>query len=276
MVTFLFNSWLRLAAGIALLAIAVIFYFLLSGSIEFLNATSLPILFSTVSWFPSEGRYGVLGLLFGSTAVVTLTILFSVPLAILSACAILLFVPQRLRRSLEFLFDIAAGIPSVVIGAFGILFLVPSVGRFFPPGHGLFSSTVVLSMVLLPSLLIQVLQILFINFQEHLLVARSLGLRDSTFFSRILWPEKKSAIFRTCGLTLGRGFGETLAILMVAGNVVQIPDGLFTPFRTINATIALEIPYAQKTHASSLYFLGLMTLLMVLFTRWPFRERLRK
>ncbi len=276
MATFLFNFWLKSSAVFACLILGVIGAFLFEGAFEFLKSGPLPEIFTSSLWYPSENSFGILGMLSGSLSVVLLTILVSAPISMLSALSLIFYLPKQISKVLEFIIELAAGIPSVVIGLFGILVLVPFLGNYFPPGHGLFAAIVVLSLVLVPSLVLQMKVILIEDLSDLRMIAKSLGLRDATLISRILWPSKKSELYKSLGIHMGRGFGETLAILMVAGNVIRVPDGFFVPFRTINAGIALEVPYAQKMHLSSLFFLGILTLVLVVLSRLLFGPRIIK
>ena len=96
-------------------------------------------------------------------------------------------------------------------------------------------------------------------------MAQSLQISKSNFILKILLPSKKKAIKNAIVLISGKAFGETLAVLMVAGNIIAVPKALFESFRTINANIALEMPYALGIHRSALFFLGLLSFIIILF-----------
>ena len=99
--------------------------------------------------------------------------------------------------------------------------------------------------------------------ENHYKVSESLGLKKSTYIWFILLPSLKEQIMGATMLSIGRAIGETMAVLMVCGNIVKIPSSVFDPIRTLTANIALEMSYAMGMHRSTLYLSGLLLLLII-------------
>jgi len=158
------------------------------------------------------------------------------------------------------------------VGLFGLLYLIPVLGSWSPPGFGLLAASIVLSLLLIPHLTVAACEILRFELDELTLISKSLGLNLQTFIKRIIWPDRRGSLWRSAGLMSGRALGETLAIMMVAGNAIRIPNDLFDSVRTINSTLALEMPYARELHRSALFTLGLITFALILVLQRLFRR----
>lgn len=262
--TFLFNFWLRATTFVVGFVVLVVFLFVAKEAFPFIQQGSFAQVFTSTKWYPSEGQFGALSLAFGTLAVVFGGVVIAVPFAWLSAVALVFYTSSRSTKILRFVVEVASGTPSVIVGLFGILILVPWVAVHFPPGYGLLCASTVLSFLLIPVLIINTVEILNIDLKETLEVGASLRIPLHHIITRLIWPTKRVPLLKSVALAMGRAVGETLAILMVAGNVIQIPGNAFESFRTVNATIALEIPYALGLHRSSLFFLGLLVFVLAL------------
>jgi phosphate transport system permease protein len=262
--TFLFNFWLRGTTITVGLMVLFVFLFVGREALPFIQYGALPQIFTSTKWYPSEGQFGALGLAVGTLAVVFGGIVIAVPLAWLGAIALVFYTSARSAKVLRFIIEVASGTPSVIVGLFGLTILVPWVALRFPPGYGLLCASIVLSFLLIPSLMINTAEILSVDLKETLDVGASLRIPLHNIITRLIWPTKRVPLLKSVALATGRAVGETLAILMVAGNVIQVPGNVFESFRTVNATIALEIPYALGLHRSSLFFLGLLAFVLAL------------
>ena len=220
------------------------------------------------SWHPAakvdQGEFNLLPALLGSVAVSVLAIVLAGPLGM--AIAIYrVFVGHRwvtvvLRRTLE----VAAGVPSVVFGLWGLTSLVPLIAKWQPPGASLFAGGIVLALMILPTIALMADSV-FTSFpQEQLIAARGLGLSTQRIVMQIVLPASRRSLLTVHVLGIVRALGETMAVLMVAGNVVQYPKSLFAPVRTLTASIALEMGYALDSHRAALFCCGLILLSFVL------------
>ena len=157
-----------------------------------------------------------------------------------------------------------AGIPSVVYGFWGLVVLVPMINRLHPPGTSLLAGIAILTLMILPTIAL-VADAAFAEIpQEYLLGAKAMGLSASGTILHIVIPTAKSGLLIGVILETGRAIGETMAVLMVCGNVVQTPDSIFDPIRTLTANIALEMAYALGNHRSALFVSGLLLLIMII------------
>lgn len=269
----LYAVWMNLSHGLVGLFVFFIFFFLGIEAWPFIASEHFIELFLHDLWYPKEGNFGAQNLILGTLWVTGLGVLITLPLSFFSAIAVTFYISKKWKKIWLLFFQTCAGLPSVIVGLFGLLVLVPFFGKFFPPGFGLLAAGLVLSLLLIPQGFVAFYDILNLGLEQTQLVSKSLGLSLNTLIRKVLWPEKRHAFFRSAGLLTGRSLGETLAILMVAGNAIRRPEGLFDSFRTLNATLALEIPYAQGLHRASLFGLGLITLCIVLVLQLVVREK---
>lgn len=159
--------------------------------------------------------------------------------------------------------ELLAGIPSVVYGLLGIVVLVPLINQLQSPGASLLAAMLTLALMILPMVVV----IVEADFQKiprpYLLGAEALGFTRWTTIKSIIFPATSGGIFAGIILQTGRAVGETMAVMMVCGNIVQVPNSLFDPMRTLSANIALEMAYATGNHRSALFLSGLILMTFV-------------
>jgi len=169
-----------------------------------------------------------------------------------------------------------AGIPSVVYGLWGLVVLAPIIRRWQPPGVSLLAGVMVLAIMILPTIALVMDTAIAAVPKPHLESAAALGLGRAATVFRVILPTAKVGILTALVLGAGRAIGETMAVLMVCGNVVQLPASVFDPVRTLTANIALEMAYATADHRAALFVSGLMLLGlivgMVAVVQWLHRE----
>ena len=170
---------------------------------------------------------------------------------------------RPLRRPYRRLIELLAGIPSVVYGFWGLVVLVPLIGAIHPPGPSLLAGIVILTIMILPTIALMADASLANIPQQYLRGAAALGLPRWATIRGVVFPAAKSGLFTGIILETGRAIGETMAILMVCGNVVQTPHSLFDPIRTLTANIAIEMAYALGDHRAALFVSGLVLMGMI-------------
>ena len=216
-------------------------------------------------WSPSQGHFGLAAMLTASLATSIIALLIAAPAGVVLGAWMNLAAPVWLTRIIRTLQGLMAGIPSVIYGLWGLITLVPMVNTLAPPGAVLLTAALVLALMILP-LSVLVTDAALRQVPEHAMQpARSMGLSLWGTFRGVMWPHARAAITSGIVLQFGRALGETMAVLMVAGNVIRWPDSLTTPVRTITANIALEMGYASGLHLQVLFLSGLVLLLMVTF-----------
>lgn len=258
------------ASGLILLPIVVM---LVYESLPLLAPAPLWQSLSSVDWQPQAGDYGLLAMLVGSLLVSLLALALAAPLGILFAVWLNLYLPRSAGHWLRPLQELLAGIPSVVYGLWGLLVLVPIINSVAPPGASLLTAALVLALMILPYSGLVTDAALQAPLQRQMPAARALALSRWGTFCRVLWPQTRVAILGGIVLQFGRALGETLAVVMVVGNVVQLPASLFDPVRTLTGNIALEMGYATAEHQSALFFSGLLLLMLTLVLMLAVRRR---
>ncbi|WP_210432225.1 phosphate ABC transporter permease subunit PstC [Iodidimonas gelatinilytica] len=250
-----------LLSGVLLLFIVL---FISMESWPVLNHTSLSTLLTSTDWRPSMGRFGLLAILVGSLSVSFLALLLAAPLGLATAFYLSVYAPPKIAAFGQKLIEVMAGIPSVVFGLWGLVTLVPIMVHLSPPGTSMLTAGIVLAIMIAPTL--TVFSLLAIKSVPMATVqsGRALGLGRGTILRTIILPQARPGIVTGTLLALARALGETMAVMMVAGNVVHIPASLLDPVRTLTANIALEMGYALDAHRSALFMSGLLVMLITL------------
>jgi phosphate transport system permease protein len=255
---------LQAGAVVSALVMAMIMLFLLSESWPVLQHLSLAQFLTDSSWHPLEGSYNLTPMLSGTLFASMGALLLAVPLGIASAIFIVYYASPRSALLYRRLIELLAGIPSVVFGFWGLTTLVPLVNQLHPPGASLLAGILVLTLMILPTIALMTYAALIAVPDEYIRSAAALGLSGWSMIRGVALPAARTGIVAGIVLAAGRALGETMAVLMVAGNVVQHADSLFDPIRTLAANIALEMAYAMGDHRAVLFVSGLMLMLLVM------------
>lgn len=260
------DKWLKwyshasamLACAVLLLVIA----FLLRESIPALQKVGLLRFFTDESWHPLSGQFNLVPMIAATAFSSIGALLLAGPLGIASAIFGQFYAPKMVSVWYQRLVELLAGIPSVVFGLWGLVVLAPIVANLGGSGQNLLTATIVLALMVLPTIALTAHASLRAVPVESIAGGAALGLGRWSIASRIALPAARSGIGAGLLLALSRALGETMAVLMLAGNVVQMPDSVTSPVRTLTANIALEMGYATNTHRSILFVSG--TVLMIL------------
>ncbi len=258
---------LRGCGAITGAVVLLIATFLVSESGDGLRQVGLGRFFGDSSWHPAviaaDGTFGLLPMLWGTLAATAGAVLLATPLGILSAVFGQGYAPPVMARWYRRLIELLAGIPSVVYGFWGLVVLVPLIARLRPPGASLLAGILVLALMILPTIALTAGAALESVPRRYLRGAAALGLGRWATLAGVALPAARSGIATGVILAAGRALGETMAVLMVCGNVVQVPGSFFAPVRTLTANIALEMAYALGDHRSALFVSGLLLLVLV-------------
>lgn len=229
--------------------------------------------FAGEGWFPASGQFNLLAMLCATLAASAGALLIAVPLGVLSAVFSRFYSPGWLVIPLRRIMALLAGIPSVVYGLWGLTVLVPLIARWEPPGASLLSAILILALMVLPTVALTSEAALAAVPVSNLQGAAALGLSRKGVVLGVALPAARHGILIGALLAALRALGETMAVLMVAGNVVQMPAGLFDPVRVLTANIALEMPYATGEHRAALFASGLMLMVIVTILAWLANRR---
>lgn len=214
-------------------------------------------------WQPTQAAYNLMPMAWGTLAVTLGAVVVATPLGVGSALFCQYYAPPVVAQLYRRLIELLAGIPSVVYGFWGLVVLVPLIQRWQPPGPSLLAGIVVLSGMILPTIALTAIASLTEVPDDYWLGATALGASPWASIAGVMLPAAQAGIWSGILLGTGRAIGETMAVLMVCGNVVQTPRSLFDPVRTLTANIALEMAYALSQHRAALFVSGLLLLGMV-------------
>ncbi len=220
-------------------------------------------------WYPSERSFGLWPMIVGSLYVTFGAMVIGVPFGL--ACAVVLteFASSRVRRVIKPVIELLAGIPSVVYGFMGVIILVPFIRRTLGgPGLSVLAASIILGIMILPTVISISVDSLLALPPAYREGSLAMGATKWQTVKMVLLPAAKSGIVASVILGMGRAIGETMAVIMVAGNAVAVPDSPLAPVRTLTSNIALEMGYAAGEHRQALFATGviLFVIIMVLNT----------
>jgi len=251
--------------------VLLIFLFLLREGLPAFWETSLDNFFGT-RWYPTLGFYGTLPLLLGSVVVTLNAIVIALPLGVGTAVFVREVAPGWAREILKPLIEVLAGIPSVVLGFFGMTVLAPLVREVLgmPTGLTAFTGALVLAYMSLPTIISVAEDALDAVPKSYRDAALAMGATRWQTIWRVVVPAARSGIVTAVMLGLGRAIGETMAVMMVTGNAARMPlswDALFRPVRTMTATIAAEMGEVAQgsTHYHVLFAIGILLFVVTFF-----------
>lgn len=258
----------RVIAGLAALIVVGIFVFLFVEALPALRATGLTRFFSDAAWYPADGpqagQFNLLPMLAATLALSAGAIGLAGFSGVLLAAFYVLYAPPAIAKWYRRMLEILAGIPSVVYGFWGLVTITPLIREFLgPPGQSLLAAILILALMILPTVALLAGQALQAVPRSYLAGAAALGLSRTATLLGVVIPAARGGIASAVLLAAGRALGETMAVLMVAGNVVQMPESLTAPVRTLTANIALELGYAMSHHRSALFVSGLVLLVLI-------------
>jgi phosphate transport system permease protein len=266
------DQWLApflglLAAGVALIVLLVL-GFLLAEAWPAFTVHGWLRFFTDDGWYPNENRFGLAPMLWSSLVASAGALLIAVPFGIAAALFACYYAPVSIAGFYRGMLGILAGVPSVVYGLWGLTVLVPTLAAWQAPGTSLLAAIFILALMIIPTIAltsISALQALPLSLSQG---CAALGMTRHGTIMGVLIPSARREIVGGIMLACARALGETMAVLMVAGNVVQNPSGLFLPVRVLTANIALEMSYASGLHRAGLFASGLMLTLLVLTLAW--------
>ena len=254
-----------LAAAVSILAVAVICVFLFANGVPAMAQIGLPDFLLGTTWKPGNDIYGIFPMIVGSIYVTAGAIVVGVPCGLLCAVFLSRFATKKVAAVLRPGVELLAGIPSVVYGFFGLMILVPFIrANFSGKGVSLLAAALLLGIMILPTIITVAKSALDAVPGQYYQGALALGADHERAVFRVIVPAATSGIMAGVVLGVGRAIGETMAVIMVAGNNVKIPGSLFDGVRTMTANIVLEMGYAADLHRGALIATGVVLLVFIL------------
>lgn len=226
------------------------------GPINFLLGTK---------WAPLQNIFGILPMILGSIYVTAGAVIIGVPIGLLCAIFMAKFCPKRLYKFMKPAVDLLAGIPSIVYGFFGLVVIVPIIQKFSgTSGKGVLTASILLGIMILPTIISVSETAIRAVPESYYEGSLALGTTSekSVFFAVL--PAAKSGILAGVVLGIGRAIGETMAVIMIAGNQPVIPESLLSGVRTMTANIVLEMGYAADLHREALIATGVVLFVFIL------------
>lgn len=265
------------AACASICAVALICVFLFANGIPAMQKVGVFDFLLGTKWKPGNDIYGILPMIVGSLYITAGAIIIGVPIGILSAVFLAKFCPKPLYRILKPAVELLAGIPSVVYGFFGLVVLVPFVrDHFGGDGSSILTASLLLGLMILPTIITVSESSIRAVPESYYEGGLALGATHerSVFFATL--PAAKSGIMAGVILGIGRAIGETMAVILVAGNQPRITGDLLKGIRTMTTNIVLEMGYASGLHREMLIATGVVLFVFILIINLLFSVINRK
>lgn len=255
-----------IAACTSVLAVVLICVFLFVNGIPAIGKIGVFNFLLGQTWKPGNNIFGILPMILGSIYVTAGAIIFGVPMALLTSIFLAKYCPKKIYGICKSGINLMSGIPSVVYGFFGLVLLVPLIKNVFglASGNTMLTASILLGIMILPTVVgvtEAAIQSVPESYYEGSL---ALGATHSQSVYRTVVPAAKSGIVAGIVLGIGRAVGETMAVIMVAGNHARMPKGLMEGVRTLTSNIVLEMGYAADLHREALIATGVVLFVFIL------------
>jgi len=218
-----------------------------------------------MTWAPTQGEFGIFPMILGSVLVTLGAATIGVPIGICCSIFLAEFAPRRLSNLFRPAIQLLAGIPSVVYGFWGLLFIVPFIRNYLGgPGLSILAGSLILAIMILPTIIsISEVTLLALprSYKEG---ALALGMTHWQTIRSVMMPSAKSGIVAAVILGIGRAIGETMAVIMVLGNAVAVPESILDPVRTLTTNIGIEMGYAAGDHRQALFATGIVLFVVIM------------
>lgn len=264
------------AACASVLAVALICVFLFANGIPAMKEIGFKEFLSGAMWKPKNDIYGIFPMIIGSIYVTIGAVIFGVPIGIMTAVFMAFYCPKQIYKPLKTATELLAGIPSVVYGFFGLVVLVPIVRelgmtlkqagiiRSSGDGKSILTASLLLGMMILPTVIGLTESSLRAVPTQYYEGAVALGATHERAIFRVIIPAAKSGVIAAIVLGVGRAIGETMAVIMVAGNQARVTSSIFKGVRTLTANIVIEMGYATGLHREALIATGVVLFIFIL------------
>jgi phosphate ABC transporter permease protein PstC len=248
----------------AILSLLLITFFIFQQGIPLIFKAGLGNFFA-LKWAPTRGGFGILSMIVGSLMVTAGALAVGIPFGLAGAIFLAEFSSKTIQKTLKPIIELLAGIPSVVYGFIGIVILVPFIRETFGgPGFSVLAASIILGIMILPT-------IVSISYDALLAVPNTyregsyaLGATKWQTIVMVLLRAARSGIVAGIILGMGRAIGETMAVIMIAGNALKVPGSILDSVRTLTSTIALELGYAAGDHRAALFACGSILFLIII------------
>ena len=254
-----------LCACVSILSVALICIFLFANGIPAMTKIGFFDFIFGQKWKPSNEVFGIFPMIIGSIYITAGAVVIGVPIGILTAVYLARFCPEKLYKIIKPAVDLLAGIPSVVYGFFGLCVIVPFVRNHIGgDGNSILTASILLGFMILPTIINVSESSIRAVPEKYYQGALALGATHERSVFCTVVPAAKSGIMAGIVLGIGRAIGETMAVIMVAGNQARMPKGILEGIRTMTSNIVMEMGYATDLHREALIATGVVLFVFIL------------
>lgn len=265
-----------IAACTSVLAVALICVFLFINGVPAMKEIGFVKFLTGTVWRPNNDIYGIFPMIMGSIYVTAGAILIGVPIGILTSVFMAKYCPKQIYPVLKGATELLAGIPSVIYGFFGLVVMVPEIREFGKAlrqagilekggdGNSILTASLLLGMMILPTIIGVTESNIRAVPPQYYEGSLALGATHEQSIFKVVLPAAKSGVIAGVVLGIGRAIGETMAVIMIAGNQARLPESIFEGVRTMTANIVLEMGYASGLHREALIATGVVLFVFIL------------
>ena len=271
------------AACASIIAVALICVFLFQSGLPAMKEIGLADFLFGTEWRPGNNMFGIFPMIVGSIYVTAGAIIIGVPIGLFMAVYLAMYCPAKVYKVLKPAVDLLAGIPSIVYGFFGMVVIVPSVRWFFNEvidlngkGDSILTASIVLGIMILPTIIGAAEPAIRAVPKMYYEGALALGADHERSTFAVVFPAAQSGILASVILGIGRAIGETMAVVMIAGNQPRMPQSILKGVRTMTANIVMEMGYAADLHREALIATGVVLFVFILIINLSFSALKRK
>ena len=267
----LMHAVFLLSACVSILCVAMICVFLFANGIPAIGKIGVLNFLTGEKWKPGNNLFGILPMILCSIYVTAGAVIIGVPIGILTAVFMSKFCPKPVYKVVKPAIDLLAGIPSVVYGFFGMVVIVPVVSQLFGgSGKSMLTASILLGIMILPTIIGVSEAALRAVPSAYYEGAVAMGARHERAIFTVMLPAAKSGVLAGVVLGIGRAIGETMAVIMVAGNQPRLTGNMLKGIRTMTANIVLEMGYATGLHREALIATGVVLFVFILIINLTF------
>lgn len=256
-----------MSALASIFAVLIICFFMFINGVPAIFKIGILNFLGGTVWKPTDvpALYGILPMIVGSLYVTAGAIVIGVPIGLLTAIFLSFFCPKKLYKLLKPVIELLAGIPSIVYGFFGLVVLVPIIrDNFGGNGNSILTASIILGIMILPTVISISEASLRAVPSLYYEGALALGATHERSIFSVILPAAKSGVMASIILGIGRAIGETMAVIMVAGNQARMPNDILKGVRTMTANIVIEMGYAADLHREALIATGVVLFIFIL------------
>lgn len=266
-----------LCACISILAVAVICIFIFANGVPAIGKIGFTDFIFGTHWRPNSGEFGIFPMIVASIYVTAGAIVIGVPIGILTAVFLACYCPKKIYKVIKPLINLLASIPSVVYGFFCLVVVVPIIQELtHTSGKGILTASILLGIMILPTIIntteSSIRAVPNMYFEGSLALGAT---KERSIFKTVI-PAAKSGIMSGIILSIGRAIGETMAVVMVAGNQAILPKSITSGVRTLTSNIVMEMAYATGLHREALIATAVVLFVFILIINICFSIVIRK